>query len=115
MDIVFQLLLFFVLTSAFLGPALPLELPGSSRENQQNEADLIISIDAEGRIFLNDTPASLEEVDRTVSALAQERPGAGIILQGDKRVQYGGFFKVLDCIQNAGITTISLAYEEQNP
>jgi biopolymer transport protein ExbD len=115
MDIVFQLLLFFVLTSAFLGPALPLELPDSSRENEQSEADMFISIDAEGRIFLNDILVSLEAVEQAVSALARENPGAGIILQGDKRVQYGGFFKILDIIQHAGITTISLAYEEQDP
>jgi biopolymer transport protein ExbD len=115
MDIVFQLLLFFILTSAFLDPALPLELPDSSRENKQSEADMLISIDAEGRIFLNGAPVSLEAVEQAVSALARENSAAGIVLQGDKKVQYGRLFKVLDIIQHAGITTISLAYAKQDP
>jgi biopolymer transport protein ExbD len=113
MDIVFQLLLFFILTSAFLEPGLPLDLPRSSRENEQTETDMVISIDAEGQIFLNDVPVSLEAVEAAVSALAREKPGAGVILRGDQKVRYGGFFEVLDIIRIAGIKTISLAYANQ--
>ena len=113
MDIVFQLLLFFVLRSAFLEPGLPLELPDSPRENERTEPAMIVSIDADGGIFINDVPASLEAVEAAVFALAREKPGAGIILRGDKRVRYGGFFEVLDIIRNAGITKLSLAYENQ--
>jgi biopolymer transport protein ExbD len=115
MDIVFQLLVFFVLTSAFLEPGLPLELPRSSRENEGPEADMVISIDEEGRIFLNDVPASPETVKAAVSALVRENPDAGVIVRGDKQLRYGGFFEILDMIGNAGITTISLAYENQEP
>jgi biopolymer transport protein ExbD len=115
MDIVFQLLLFFILTSAMLQPSLPLDLPGSPQKNEGTEADLVISIDAGGRIFLNDIPAPLEEVESAITALAREKPGAAVILRGDKLVQYGSFFEVLDTIRNGGITTLSLAYEEEKP
>jgi biopolymer transport protein ExbD len=115
MDIVFQLLLFFVLTSAFLEPGLPLELPRSSLENGRTETDMVISIDAAGRIFLNDAPSSPGTVEAAVSVLVQENPDAGVILRGDKQVRYGGFFEVLDIIRKAGIKTISLAYENQEP
>jgi biopolymer transport protein ExbD len=114
-DIVFQLLLFFILTSAMLQPSLPLDLPGSPQKNEGTEADLVISIDAEGGIFLNDAPASLAMVEPAVFALVREKPDAAVILRGDKQVQYGSFFEVLDTIRNAGIKTLSLAYEEQNP
>jgi biopolymer transport protein ExbD len=112
---VFQLLLFFILTSAMLQPSLLLDLPGSPRKNEGTEADMVISIDAGGRIFLNDVPASLETVDTAIAALIREKPGAAVILRGDRQVQYGSFFEVLDIIRNAGVKTLSLAYEEQNP
>jgi biopolymer transport protein ExbD len=115
MDIVFQLLLFFILTSAMLQPSLPLDLPGSPQKNEGTEADMVISIDAEGRIFLNDAPASLETVEPAVSALVREKPAAAVILRGDRLVQYGNFFEVLDTIRNAGVKTLSLAYEEEHP
>ncbi|MDR2258487.1 MAG: biopolymer transporter ExbD [Treponema sp.] len=114
-DIVFQLLLFFILTSAMLQPSLPLDLPGSSKKNEGTEADMVISIDAEGRIFLNDAPGSPETVGAAISALIREKPDAAVILRGDKLVQYGSFFEVLDTIRNAGVKTLSLAYEEESP
>jgi biopolymer transport protein ExbD len=111
-DVVFQLLLFFILSSAMLQPSLPLDLPGSSQKNAGTEADMVISIDAEGRIFLNDDPVSLEAVEPAVSALVREKPAAAVILRGDQLVRYGSFFEVLDMIRNAGVKTLSLAYEE---
>jgi biopolymer transport protein ExbD len=114
-DIVFQLLLFFILTSAMLQPSLPLDLPGSSQKNEGTEADMVISIDAGGRIFLNDVPASIEMVEPAIAALIRKKPDAAVILRGDRQVQYGSFFEVLDMIRNAGVKTLSLAYEEQNP
>jgi biopolymer transport protein ExbD len=115
MDIVFQLLLFFILTSAMLQPSLPLDLPESPRKNEGAEADMVVSINAEGSIFLNDAPASPAAVESAVFALVREKPDASVILRGSRQVSYGVFFEVLDTIRNAGIKTLSLAYEEQNP
>jgi biopolymer transport protein ExbD len=114
-DIVFQLLLFFILTSAMLQPSLPLDLPGSPQKNEGSEADLVISIDAGGRIFLNDVPAPPEAVEPAIAALVQKKPDAAVILRGDKLVQYGSFFEVLDTIRSGGVKTLSLAYEEERP
>ncbi|MDR0622961.1 MAG: biopolymer transporter ExbD [Treponema sp.] len=115
MDIVFQLLLFFVLTSAMLQPSLPLDLPGSSQKNEGTEADMVISIDAGGRIFVNDDSMSPEAAALAVATLVREKPEAAVILRGDRQVRYGSFFEVLDMIRNAGIKTLNLAYEEQDP
>jgi biopolymer transport protein ExbD len=112
-DIVFQLLLFFILTSAMLQPGLPLDLPGSKEKNEGTEADLVISINAEGGIFLNETPVSLEMVEPAVSSLAGENPDAAVILRGDRQVRYGRFFEVLDIIRSTGIKTLNLAYDEE--
>jgi biopolymer transport protein ExbD len=113
-DIVFQLLLFFILTSAMLQPSLPLDLPGSPQKKEGTEADMVISIDAEGRIFLNDASASMETVERAIAVLIRDKPDAAVILRGDRLVQYGSFFEVLDAIRGAGVKTLSLAYEEQD-
>jgi biopolymer transport protein ExbD len=115
MDIVFQLLLFFILTSAMLQPSLPLDLPESPQKNEGTEADMVISIDAGGQIFINDVPVSLEAVEPAIAALIRGKPDAAVILRGDKLVQYGSFFEVLDAIRGADVKTLSLAYEEQNP
>jgi biopolymer transport protein ExbD len=113
MDIVFQLLLFFVLTSAFLQPSLTLDLPGSSREHEKAEADMVVSVDRDGRIFLNEEPVSMETIESILRDLAWEKPDTVLILRGDRQVLYGSFFAVLDTIRNAGIKTVNLAYEAE--
>jgi biopolymer transport protein ExbD len=113
MDIVFQLLLFFILTSAMLQPGLPLDLPGSKEKSEGAEADLVISINAEGEIFMNEVPVPLETVEPAIAALAGENPEAAVILRGDRKVRYGRFFEVLDIIRNTGIKTLNLAYDEE--
>jgi biopolymer transport protein ExbD len=115
MDIVFQLLLFFILTSAFLQPSLPLELPNSDREHEQSEADMVVSVDGNGRVFINEdlAPVPIETIEPALRSLALEKPDAVVILRGDRQVRYGVFFEILDTIRNAGIKTVNLAYEEQ--
>jgi biopolymer transport protein ExbD len=113
MDIVFQLLLFFILTSAFLQPSLPLDLPDSRREHEKTEADMVVSVDGEGRVFLNDEPVPVETLEPALRRLVLENPDARVILRGDRQVRYGSFFEILDTIRGAGIKTVSLAYEEQ--
>jgi biopolymer transport protein ExbD len=98
-----------------LQPGLPLDLPESKEESGGTEADLIISINAEGEIFLNDAPVSLEMAASAVSALAGANPEAAVILRGDRHVRYGRFFEVLDIIRNTGIKTLNLAYDEERP
>jgi biopolymer transport protein ExbD len=113
MDIVFQLLLFFVLTSALLQPSLPLELPDSGRDHGRTEADMVVSVDGEGEVFLNDRPVSPEAVEAALRVLAAEKPDAAVILRGDRLVPYGRFFSVLDIIRSTGIRTVNLAYEQE--
>jgi biopolymer transport protein TolR len=115
MDIVFQLLLFFILTSALLQPSLPLDLPASSQEHEQSEADMIVSVDGGGRVFINEdaAPTPIETIEPALRRLVSEKPDAVVILRGDRQVRYGRFFEVLDAIRNAGVKTVNLAYEEQ--
>jgi biopolymer transport protein ExbD len=113
MDIVFQLLLFFILTSAMLQPGLPLDLPGSSRDHGQAEADRVISVDGNGGVFLDEAPVSMDALESILGSLAGEKPDAVVILRGDRLVQYGSFFAVLDSIRSAGIRTVNLAYEDE--
>jgi biopolymer transport protein ExbD len=111
LDIVFQLLLFFILTSAMLQPSLELELPQSNQQDENVEPDLIISIDKDDRLFLNDAPSNLVEAEQTLRALAADKPNSVVILRGDSALRYGKFFEVLDLARNAGIKTLNLAYE----
>jgi biopolymer transport protein ExbD len=115
LDIVFQLLLFFILSSVVLEPALHLDLPGSAADHKTAEADMIISMNSEGAIFLNDNPVQRDALESALAALIREKSDAAVLVRGDKGLHYGNFFEVVDAARNAGVKTIGLAYDEKTP
>jgi biopolymer transport protein ExbD len=113
LDVVFQLLLFFILTSALIQPGIELELPDSKQNSDTLEADLVISVDREGRVFLNDRVASLEEIESSLRSFAEQNSNGNVMLRVDSAASYGKFFSILDASRDAGIKNLHLAYEEE--
>jgi biopolymer transport protein ExbD len=113
LDIVFQLLLFFILTSALIQPNIELDLPESSQNNEIVEADLVISANREGHIFFNNKKVSLEEVEPLLRSFAGQNSDGVIVLRVDSALPYGNFFSILDASRNAGIENLHLAHEEK--
>jgi biopolymer transport protein ExbD len=113
LDVVFQLLLFFILTSALAQPSIELDLPESKQSNEVLEADLVISVDREGSVFFNDRRVSLEEVESSLRSFAGQNSNGNVIVRVDSAAAYGKFFSILDASRNAGIKNLHLAYEEK--
>ena len=113
LDIVFQLLLFFILTSALLQPNIELDLPDSKQESETAEADLIISADKEGRLYFNEKTVLLDEVEPLLRDFAAQNNSGLVVLRIDKAVPYGNFFPILDASSSAGIKNLHLAHEEK--
>ena len=113
LDIVFQLLLFFILTSALVQPVIELDLPESSQSSDHLEADLVISADREGRIYFNDRNIALSEVETALRAFAARNSGGEVIFRADGALPYKDFFAILEASGAAGIENFHLAYEAE--
>jgi biopolymer transport protein ExbD len=113
LDVVFQLLLFFILTSALVQPGIELDLPESKQSNEIIEADLVISVDKEGRVFFNDKAVLPEEIEPSLLFFAEQNNSGTVLLRVDSALPYGKFFSILDASRNAGIQNLHLAHEEQ--
>ena len=74
-DVVFQLLVFFLLTSAFISTGITVELPDAETGEAGDETTLAISLDAEGAIFVGSEEVSLEALDGVLAVVtAAARP-----------------------------------------
>jgi biopolymer transport protein ExbD len=113
LDVVFQLLLFFILTSALVQPSIELDLPESGQNSEALEADLVISVDKEGRVFFNERMTGLEDVEAVMRSFAAQNSNGNVIVRVDSAASYGKFFSILDASRNAGIKNLHLAYEEK--
>jgi biopolymer transport protein ExbD len=112
-DVVFQLLVFFLLTTTFTLPAVPLDLP-PARDTlaKREESMLVLSITADGGLFIDQTPlpeAQLEVVVRQRIELNPERP---VLVRGDIEARYGLFVKVLDACRRAGAARVLLETQQ---
>ena len=109
-DVVFQLLIFFLLTSTYVQQSdmstssVPVELPESSLTAQQKPPDeLVISIDEQGNVFVGDEQVGLDELAARLVKVAQNKPDTIILVRGDQRVPYGRVGQVMSIVRASGL------------
>lgn len=112
-DIVFQLLIFFMLSSSFLNPALRLDLPKAVKQDKREPEQLMISIDKSGSIFLNTRKTSIEALKELLRTEFGNQPSKKAVhLRGDKEMPYKFFVQVMDIARQAGAQQINIVHEE---
>lgn len=102
-DIMFFLLLFFLLTSVFVDPGIPLELPeAATAEFQPEQAERVIFISKAGEIRVNGEFVPLDQLEAILAAMLQGRAPKQVTIKADKEVAFGLFVRVMDLAKKAG-------------
>ena len=117
-DVVFILLIFFLLTTTFRHAAgLNVNLPRATTTQTQNAGNQkILSLDRQGDLFLDREKLSQAEALKRLQALQDEGSSSLIILQADEDVPHGKVVRVLDELRNAGLNQIAIGARPQaNP
>jgi biopolymer transport protein ExbD len=105
-DVMFLLLLFFMVTTTFSEhPAIKLELPSARTGEPSKLERLTLTIDKKGQMFLNNIPVQDTELgNRLRSAAAM--PDATLVLRADKEAPYGFVIRAMDISRQSGIRRI---------
>lgn len=109
-DVMLVLLIIFMVTAPLLTPGVPVDLP-QARAKQLNDADkepLTVTIDREGRIFLQETEVTIAELAPRLTAIARNGYDQRILVRGDTAVDYGAVMKVMGELNVAGFRRIGL-------
>ncbi len=105
-DIVFLLLVFFLLTSPSITPqALDLLLPSSSGKTK-TKAKITVSISEDGTFYVNADQVEDDDLERSLMALAQDMDKPTIMLRGDKRAGIGRAVRVMDIANRNNILVV---------
>lgn len=110
-DIVFQLLIFFMLSSSFLNPALKLDLPNSAVHDRPEPERIVVSIDRTGSIFLNTQKVSMPALKSQLESKFSGQSARAIHLRGDEAMPYRFFVEVMDRARQAGARQINIVHE----
>jgi biopolymer transport protein TolR len=113
-DVMLVLLIIFMISAPLLTVGVPLDLPQSQAKSlDQDKEPLTISVNLQGKVFLQDTEISVEELVPKLQAITAARGGAGerIYVRGDQKVDYGTVMRVMGRISSAGFTRVALVTE----
>jgi len=109
-DVLFLLLIFFMVTTTFLSqPAIKLQLPSASHAEPERAEPLVINVDQFGRVYLNDNPMELGLLGSALERELEGREEKTVVLKADSRVSHGTVVHVLDVVKAAGVQKISFA------
>jgi len=118
-DVVFLLLIFFMVSTTFDRYAqLKVQLPEASNKVQQNnEAPLVLSIDARGNYFVDQRQVvntSLETLKAAIQQTLGDRKDVAILLRADANTPHQAVVRAMDAAAQLGLTRISIATVEAN-
>lgn len=110
-DVMLVLLVIFMVTAPLMKAGIPITLPDSrAKPLDQTPKQVTVTINAEGRVFLDDDELSPGELGERVGSLPRAADGAMplVTLRADKALDYGRVVGVMGELNRAGITAISL-------
>lgn len=110
-DVVFLLLIFFMLTSSFVPPSLPLALPQASGEPGSPDIAVIVSMDAAGVLSIADQVVTPEEFEAKLTAALAEADTEIVHFRGDRESSYGRFVDLMDRAKSVGATRFHLIHD----
>ncbi len=112
-DIIFQLLIFFLLTASFITtPNLGVELPkASSNATTAQQRDLVVVVTREGAIQFNGQTLKGTALLDTLKKIYKDQPKARVLIQADKKAYHGHVVKVMDVAKSIGFRRLGVAIQ----
>ena len=113
-DVMLVLVVIFILTAPLMVSAVRLDLP---RTGQAQPADvarpLLLAIDAQGAIFLDNRPQTLQALAAALAPVAAEDAQTEVQLRADTAVPYGRVVEVMGVVQQAGLSRIAFVADPE--
>jgi biopolymer transport protein ExbD len=109
-DIVFLLLIFFMLTSHFeIISGIDISLPDISEKGPDRSADsIVLALDRTGTCYLQGEKVTLKNLHLRLKEMSEEKK-VNLMLQADKDVRHGLVVSIMDLAKDAGVTSIIIA------
>lgn len=107
-DVLFMLIVFFVLTAVFSESSIPVRLPGAAGEHSSGDS-VILTLDPQGLVFFGSDAIPVDEaIERSFSSYSD---GKKILVAADRNVPYGDVVKFLEKLRDRGVGSAGLLVE----
>lgn len=117
-DVMLVLLVIFMVTAPMLTQGMKVNLPkvNSAAVSSSKEEPLIVSIDADGKLYLNTgkdekTAKPLVQIQEHIRKVVKVKPATQVLVWGDTQVAYGKVVDLMAQLQQAGVEQVGLVTE----
>jgi len=110
-DCVFQLLIFFMLSSSMLTPMIQLTLPRAASGAPADPNQIIVTVNEAGTIFVNTQPVAPEQLQAELTPLLARAAQKVVTFRGDEKTHFQHFVRVLDAARAAGAVNVHIAHQ----
>jgi biopolymer transport protein TolR len=112
-DVMLVLLIIFMVTAPLMTSGVSVDLPKTDAKPINTDSQpLTVSLNAQGKIFLQDQEVQLPELVTKLQAIAQNNAERRIFVRGDKDLPYGRIMEVMGTITQGGFTKVALLAEQ---
>lgn len=114
-DVMLVLLIVFMVAAPLLSVGVPIDLPKTDAKALPSQQEpLTISVDSEGKVFLQDEEVLMENLIAKLVAVSDTGYDERIFLRGDENSDYGAVMKVMARINAAGFSNLNLVTDPIN-
>ena len=108
-DVMLVLLIIFMVAAPLLTVGVPVDLPETrAHELNAQTQPITVSVDGEGRIYIQDTEVTIDEIVPRLEAIAKTGYSERIYVRGDRNSGYGTILQVMGRMNQAGFRNIGL-------
>ena len=110
LDIVFIMLIFFIVTTVFVKQAgVDVIKPEGQTAVKFKNANIFIAVTEDGNVWIDRRQIALEAVRANLEKLLLEQPTDSVFIQADEKAKHGVVVEVMDQVKAAGIDSVAIA------
>ena len=112
LDVVFIMLIFFIVTASFVKEAgIEITRPPAATAERKERGNILVAITANDQIWIDRRPVEPRAIRPNLERMHAENPQGAVIIQADKDSKNGLLVRVMDAARLAGIKSVSIAAE----
>ncbi|CAN5832142.1 protein TolR [soil metagenome] len=112
-DVAFTLLVIFIITAPIMQGGVDVRVPRAQAETISNPDGVIVSVTAEGDLFIGDAEVAMDDFEAALTDVVMEAQASAIYLRADEGVAYGRVLQVLGSMKALDIANVGLVAEPE--
>ncbi|MBN1577468.1 MAG: biopolymer transporter ExbD [Chitinispirillaceae bacterium] len=105
-DVVFSILIIFMITAPMMTQGVQVDLPKTESDNVESNQSIQVSINGRNEIYIDQQKVSLLDFRREFKEVFINRTDIPVFVNADKKVPYGMVIRIISELQNAGVVKL---------